>query len=222
MPPVLLIVLYLIVLCSASVAWQFRRAPRRQPVPRPWATLVAVVVVAVPSLVQLSVAPGLLAAWERDPGATAQGQAWRLVTALLVQDGGWTGTVFNLAILLWIGVMAESTWGSRRWVVIGLCSGLGAQWWGWLVQPVGAGNSVVVFGLAASLLVLGVAGPARVPRVAGAVGLLAVVVLLVGGDLHGGPAALGALVAIALLVRAGNRARLTPRGGSDPDRPPGP
>lgn len=189
--------------------------------PRPWAALAAVVAVAVPSLLQLSVAPGLLAAWERDPGATGQGQIWRLVTALLVQDGGWTGTVFNLAILLWIGVMAESAWGSGRWVVIAVCSGVGAQLWGWVVQPQGAGNSVLVFGLAASLLVLGLAGPARASRVAGAFGLLAMVVLLVGGDLHGGAATIGALVAGALLVREGSRGRLTPRGGPDPDRWPG-
>lgn len=218
MSPVWPIVLYLVVLCAASAAWQFGQPRDPRPPFRPWATLVAVVLIGVPSMVQLVLAPGLQAAWDRNAGATGDGQIWRLVTALVVQDGGWIGTIFNLAILLWIGVMAEAGWGSRRWVVIALCSGVGAQLWGWVVQPVGAGNSVLVFGLAASLLVRGVLGPTMASRVAGSVGLLAVAALLVGGDIHGGAATIGALVAVVLLIPEARRTRLRPRGGSAPDR----
>lgn len=218
MPAVLLTVLYLVVLCAASAAWQFGHAGAPRTTARPWAVLVAVVVIGAPSLLQLTLAPGLLAAWERNAAATTDGQIWRLVTALVVQDGGWVGTVFNLAILMWIGVMAEVAWGSRRWVVIAVCSGVGAQLWGWLVQPVGAGNSVVVFGLAASLLVRGMAGGSTPSRVAGIVGLLAALVLLVGGDIHGGASAIGALVAVVLLRHRGDRVRFSARGGGAPGR----
>lgn len=218
MPPVLLAIVYLVVLCSASAAWQFGSARAPLAAVRPWATLVTVVLVGVPSMVQLALAPGLQDAWERDAGATGDGEVWRLVTALVVQDGGWVGTIFNLAILLWIGVLAEAAWGRRRWVAIALCSGVGAQVWGWVVQPVGAGNSVLVFGLAASLLVRGLFGSAVASRVAGAVGLAAALVLLVGGDLHGGAAAIGALVAVLLLRRKPVTGRVTPRGGSVPGR----
>ncbi|RAX49864.1 hypothetical protein DQ353_06775 [Arthrobacter sp. AQ5-05] len=62
------------------------------------------------------------------------------------------------------------------------------------MQPVGAGNSVVVFGLAASLLVRAWTGPHLAARIASALGLLAAAGLLVGGDLHGGAAAIGTLV----------------------------
>ena len=85
--------------------------------------------------------------------STGLAEPWRIVTALLVQDGGWAGMAFNLTILAWIGIQAESAWGVGRWTLIAMCSGIGVQAWGWLVQPVGAGNSVLAYGLAASLLV---------------------------------------------------------------------
>lgn len=213
--------LYVIVLGTASMAWQAgqdRGGDLVRPRLRPVATAVAFVVVAVPSVLQLTVAGGLLQAWERDPEATWSGQLWRVATALVVQDGGWVGTMVNLAVLLWIGILAEAAWGSRRWMVIALCAGLGAQLWGWLVQPHGAGNSVVVFGLAASLLVRGLAGAPLQARVAGTAGLLAAAVLLVGGDLHGGAAAIGAAVAVVLLRRTGGFRPLSPRGGGESGR----
>jgi hypothetical protein len=107
-----------------------------------------------------------------------------------------------------VGTVAEWRWGARRWLTGALAAGIGAQFWGLLVQPVGAGNSVLVVGLAASLLVLGlVDGPAPV-RVAGVVGLLAGLVLLAGRDVHGGAAAIGALVA-APLARVPSSTRRT-------------
>ncbi len=55
--------------------------------------------VAVPSLLQIWF-PGLETAWRRDPDAVRlHGQAWRLLTSVLVQDSGIGGTVFNLIIL---------------------------------------------------------------------------------------------------------------------------
>ncbi|HXD27665.1 MAG TPA: rhomboid family intramembrane serine protease [Arthrobacter sp.] len=221
MNPALAIGLYVVVLCAAFVAWQAgldRGEDRPRLRLRPVATAVAFVVVAVPSVLQLTVAGGLLQAWQRDPDATWAGQLWRVATALVVQDGGWAGAVFNLAALLWIGIPAEEAWGSRRWTVIALCAGLGAQLWGWVVQPFGAGNSVVIYGLAASLLVRGLAGPALQPRIAGMAGLLAAAILLVGGDIHGGAAAIGAVVAVVLLHRTGGYPALSPRGGGASDR----
>jgi rhomboid protease GluP len=138
--------LYAVVLAGGWAAGQLLRPPER----RAWATLAALVVVGVPSLVQLTVAPGLLTALERHPHELADGQVWRLATSLVVQDGGWPGAVFNLVELLVVGVVAERVWGSLRWTVIWLVSGTGAQFWGLVVQPHGGGNSVATFGLAAS------------------------------------------------------------------------
>ena len=191
---------YVAVLGAASAAWQFG-PPRTQGSRfRPVATIAALLVIGIPSLLQLSLAPGLLDALERQGSDAAMAQPWRIVTALLVQDGGWPALITNLAALAWIGSMAESAWGTRRWLVIALGTGIGAQLWGFLVQPVGAGNSVVVFGLAASLLVRAWTGTGRTAKVGSLAGLAAAAVLLAGGDLHGGAAAIGSVIA-ALLLR---------------------
>ncbi|HEU0182183.1 MAG TPA: hypothetical protein VFR16_08320, partial [Agromyces mariniharenae] len=80
-----------------------------------------------------------------------------------------------------------------------LASGLLAELWGLVVDPVGAGNSVVVYGLAASVAVAALVrgrGPARILAV---VSLVGTAVLLGVGDLHGGAAAVGAVIG-AILV----------------------
>jgi rhomboid protease GluP len=195
----LLAALYAVVLAAGWAAGQLLRPPER----KPWATLVALVVVGVPSLVQLTAAPGLLHALERRPDELADGKLWRLVTSLVVQDGGWPGAVFNLVGLLVVGVVAERVWGPLRWTVIWLVAGVGAQFWGLVVQPRGGGNSVATFGLAASLAVRAVLRGDGRARLAGAVSLLAGVVLLVVGDVHGGAVVLGAAVALVFLSRPG-------------------
>ncbi|TXR55447.1 rhomboid family intramembrane serine protease [Quadrisphaera setariae] len=124
-----------------------------------------------------------------------------MVTSLTVQDGGASGAVLNLVSLAVVGVLAERAWGARRFALIGLVAGVGAQFWGAVVQPVGAGNSVVVFGLAAASAVVAVVRGPVLARVAGALALVGGLALLVLGDLHGGAALLGALVGVALLVR---------------------
>ncbi|MEH3075106.1 MAG: hypothetical protein PGN11_00265 [Quadrisphaera sp.] len=98
-------------------------------------------------------------------------------------------------------MLFERAWGARRFALIGLVAGVGAQFWGAVVQPVGAGNSVVVFGLAAASAVVAVVRGPVLARVAGAMALVGGLALLVLGDLHGGAALLGALVGVALLVR---------------------
>jgi rhomboid protease GluP len=72
------------------------------------------------------------------------------------------------------------------------------------VQPSGAGNSVLVFGLAASLHVLALRYGAAPSRVLAVLGLGTAVALLVGRDVHGGAALIGAGVS-AVLLRLGTR-----------------
>jgi membrane associated rhomboid family serine protease len=198
--------LYAVVL---GAGWASAQAPgmpgRRLGAPRPWATPAALLVVGVTSVVQLTVAPGLLAGLRRTPGELRDGQPWRLVTSLVVQDGGWPGTVFNLVELAVVGLAAERLWGSRNWWWIWLTAGVGAQFWGLLVQPRGGGNSVATFGLAASLAVRALlvgSGPARL---CGGACLLAGLVLLVVGDVHGGATVLGAAAGLVLTRRSGER-----------------
>jgi hypothetical protein len=51
--------------------------------------------------------PAVLDVFERDYSRIAAGDWWRLVTALLVQDGGVGGSLFNLISLALLGRLAE-------------------------------------------------------------------------------------------------------------------
>jgi len=107
--------------------------------------------VTVPTVGQFA-APALLGALQRDAKAIASGEWWRLATALLVQDGGVSGSLANITGLLLIGTVAELLVGGRRLAGIffagGLCTEVVALWW----QPTGAGNSIANVSVAASLV----------------------------------------------------------------------
>jgi rhomboid protease GluP len=158
---------------------------------------VTLLVIGIPTLAQFTVAPWLLEDLQRDWTLIGGGQVWRLLTSLVVQDGGLAGTIFNLVALAAIGVSGEQVWGWKRWTVIALAAGVGAEFWGKIVEPVGAGNSVVVFGLAASVAVMAVRRGVGVQRLLGLISLLGAGLLLIIGDIHGGAATIGALVGLA-------------------------
>lgn len=101
----------------------------------------------------------VVSTWRRSP----------TVTSMVVQDGGLAGAIFNLVPLAMIGFAAEQAWGPMRWTVIALTGTVGVLLWGKIVQPVGAGNSVAVFSLAASIAVLAVLRGAGLQRVLGMV-----------------------------------------------------
>ena len=197
-------------LYAVALATAFASAPlvqvARTTNRRPAATIGALLVVGLPGAAQFTVAPWLLERLQRDWTLVTAGQIWRLVTSLVVQDGGLPGTAFNLLSLAVIGAAAESLWSWRRWVVLALCSGVDAQLWGALVQPVGAGNSVAVFGLAASLAFLGVRRGDRSQQLLGVASMLASAALLSLGDIHGGASAIGVATA-AVLSRSRTYAR---------------
>lgn len=119
--------------------------------PLPVLTVVVFVLTAVPSLLQ-GLLPGLEPALRRDPSAIAEGEWWRLGTSLVVQDGGWLGTLSNLAFLLILGTFAERTLGRVWWLALYLGGAVAGQAAGVLFGTVGAGNSVAVCGLAGGLI----------------------------------------------------------------------
>jgi membrane associated rhomboid family serine protease len=124
---------------------------------RPAFPVLTTAVAAVTAAVSVAglVAEPVLVALRRDAVALSDGQLWRLLTALLVQDGGVPGTVFNLLGLVLVGVAAERRLGARAWLAAYLVGGLTGElvgWAGW--QPVGGGNSVGVCGLAGALAVV--------------------------------------------------------------------
>jgi hypothetical protein len=124
------------------------------------------------------------------------------VTALLVQDGGVPGTLTNLLGLAVLGVLAERTCGRLRWAIAypgAAAVGEVVGWAGW--QPVGAGNSVGVCGLAALVAV------SAVRRGDGAVLPAAAVVFwsiaLLGGSLGSPLVTVVLCAAVVPLVRLG-------------------
>lgn len=183
-----LIALYLVALiCSAAALWAYDTGPKRFP----WATVVTLVAVGVPTLIQLIWAPGLLNLLERNGPLILEGQWWRLISAFVVQDGALPGAVFNVVTLAVVGREVERLLGSARWILVAVLSVIGGELWGLIVQPVGAGNSIANFGLAAASSVLLVRVGSRRARVLAGVALLACAVLLFIGDIHGGAALVG-------------------------------
>src|SRR4051794_18404748 len=76
----------------------------------PAATIALFILVALPSLLQIPF-PRVLTALERNADLILHhGEWWRVVTSPVVQDGGVAGTIFNLAYLLLIGLLAERLW----------------------------------------------------------------------------------------------------------------
>jgi membrane associated rhomboid family serine protease len=129
----------------------------------PVVTVVVFVITATTSVLGLLI-PGMLAALQRTPQGL-DGDWWRTVTALFVQDGGVVGTLSNLVFLLVLGVLAEQVLGAWRWLVCYFGAALVGELAGYAWQPRGAGNSVAVCGLAGALTVALLVG-AGVPRVA--------------------------------------------------------
>ncbi|HEY3520241.1 MAG TPA: rhomboid family intramembrane serine protease [Rhodanobacteraceae bacterium] len=162
----------------------------------PVLTLACFIVIAGFSITQLAFNPALLPLLMRDAAFVHSGQAWRLLTSLLVQDGGWAGAGFNLVGLLAIGALAERLLGRLRWATIAVISVATAQSAALFWQPVGAGNSILDFGLAgaavATSFMIRPAGRALVPALVASACFL---ILLLARDIHGAAATTGALVA---------------------------
>jgi len=197
-------VLYAVVLSLVLPVALHLPAARRGRVGRPGSAvpLAAVAlwaVVAVPSLVQPAV-PELYGALYRDPGLVlARHQWWRVVTAIVVQDGGVPGTAWNLAVLAPVAVLGVRARGARQAAGIfwgcGIALNLGAL----VVSPSGGGNSGATYALALSIAVLAWTtrlGRASELRTAGAVVAAAALVAL--RDLHGVAMLVGALVGVVL------------------------
>lgn len=161
-------------------------------------------VVAVPSVIGL-VVPAVYSALSRRPEAIRDGQLWRLVTSMVVQDGGVVGTVYNLVTLALVAAVALTMW--RWWVavLVFLVGGIGFDLAAtFLWNDAGAGNSAATFVLLTATLAAW-RHTCRDRRTSTAMGVLAVIglVLTVIGDAHG-TAVLGGLVvgaAIAALDR---------------------
>ncbi len=148
--------------------------------------------------------PDWLALAERNPEKFANGEWWRIITALLAYDDGPVqklGIVFGA---LGLGLIAERRYGAAEWLIIAFLSGIVGQviglWW----QPVGAGSSVAIAGLLGATAAW-LAWPAtRIPWFArsGAIVIAALAIgLTVVSDIHGPPMLVGAALGAFFLWR---------------------
>jgi membrane associated rhomboid family serine protease len=146
--------------------------------------------------------PGVLEHLQREAAAIWQGEVWRLVTSLFVQDGWFWGGLFNLAILVLIGTAAEAFWGWRRWLLIYFGAGILAQLVALNWQPTGGGNSVAVLGLCGSIFVVGLRRTDTRPgTLASAAGVAAGLVLAWLHDIHGAALFIGMGIGLLLMRR---------------------
>jgi membrane associated rhomboid family serine protease len=204
-------VLIVAVLWAAAMAGFVRLRMRGLRLRLPVATFVIAVVVGAISVVG-ELSPSVLGALSRDRDLLLVGEWWRAVTPLVVQDGGWPGLIFNLIALVAVGGVAESL--LPRWVVpvvfvlVGLVGELAAYT---LYPGQGfAGNSVANLGIAGVLLVAGPFTPRWQARLAAGLGMLAGVLLVVLGDLHGVGFVAGAAIGLVVSLRPRRYSRPAP------------
>jgi membrane associated rhomboid family serine protease len=62
------------------------------------------------------IAEPIMVALRRDGAALSDGELWRLLTSMLVQDRGIAGTAVNLAGLAVLGVLVERRAGRGWWI----------------------------------------------------------------------------------------------------------
>ncbi|NUT41289.1 MAG: rhomboid family intramembrane serine protease [Thermoactinospora sp.] len=166
---------------------------------KPFLTGAVLVVTAVPSLLQFAV-PGLEPALMRDPAAISGGEWWRLATALVVQDGGVFGTLFNLAFLAVLGYVAERAFGPARWLLLYVSGAVAGEAAGHLLNDPGAGNSIALCGLAAGLAL---AAPGTLERSLGAFYAVVLAISMLAGS--------GTVGVILMVVLAGAGFQLVAR-----------
>ena len=200
----LLSALYVLGLYSAYLAGSLYLRTKSATFRLPWATLVLLLVVGVPTTLQFFF-PVLLPLLQRDTSQILQGEWWRIVTALFAQDGGVAGAVFNVVSLLLVGAVAEQFWDSRQIFALFFVGGILAQVIAFAWQPIGAGNSVANFNLAAGIAVSCILR--RPPRPIQFLALLPFVIYLVLialRDIHGPAGMIGAVLAL-IFSRMGQR-----------------
>lgn len=204
---VISIVGHLIVL-ALLVNVGMRMIPARRPFP--WPALVFTVVIGVPSLLQ-SAFPQITHALARDPQAELGGQWWRILTALLAQDGGLVAAIFNLIVVLLALVAGTWIWGPWRAVVLYLVPSIVLNLLALAWRQPGGGSSFandgLIFSVFALALLIGTRdalhpsrGHTLVVRVCAGIGVLVAVVLVVADDAHGVAMLLGLALGFAFGV----------------------
>jgi rhomboid protease GluP len=180
------------VILAAAVVGPAVRARRRWTAP--WLTLAVLIILLICAVAQVRY-PWLLESAERS-AMVQHGQSWRLISAPWFQDGGLSGTLLNLAMLVAIGWVGETELTRPCWIGAYVCGALVGGMAGLAWQPVGAGNSIAVLGVAGAAFAeraLRASSPRE--RLTGASPLILCLFMTAMRDIHGVAALAGALFA---------------------------
>jgi rhomboid protease GluP len=168
----------------------------RNPTLRPIATIALLLITAL-GTVLARYSPVFLAAVERTPDMLSQHQWWRLVSPVLANPEGWGQILTNFLALAFVGLLAESFWGSGPLVALYLAGAISGQLAGLAWRPEGAGSSVAVCALLGAVAIGLWQRIGSPPARAGAAFILAgAVILTCLRDLHGPPILVGAALAL--------------------------
>jgi membrane associated rhomboid family serine protease len=144
-------------------------------------------------------APQLLTVMQRDAVRIRDGQWYRLFTAPFFQDGWLIGGVWNIATLGLVGGLAEQMLARWQWACVYSVSAIAAELVGLYWQPIGAGNSIAVFGLSgAAVAVAWQRSSDRSLRAFASLSVAAAALLAVSDDIHGAAFGVGVLAALVL------------------------
>jgi len=166
----------------------------------PLLTISIVVITGIFTSVQF-IYPPLLFALRRTPGALSQHEWWRLITPILVHDGGWRQIAFNFPATLIAGAIVERFYTRGEWLGLYLLGAVVGELAGFAWQPDGAGNSVAGAGLLGGIAVWLLCLKLMPARVGASILLGGALVLTLLRDLHGPPLLAGACAGAILLRR---------------------
>lgn len=185
------IVLSLVVLASGlQVAFRLPPTNRRFPV----VAVVLTALIGIPSLLQIAL-PQITDALSRRPSLELDGQWWRVLTALMTQDGGVAGAIFNLVVVAVVTVLGERVWGRWRMLVLFVVPSIVLNLLAVVWNAPGGGSSFASDGLLLSMCALGVLSiRRRLFAICTAVPVAAGIVLIVANDAHGVAMLLGTLL----------------------------
>ena len=177
----------------------------------PTAGLVLWLAVAVPSAMQVAL-PALYDVLNRNAAAIMEDrQWWRVLTALVVQDGGVSGTLANLILLGVALVICCPLWGAGATVLTFVLAGTALNVAAVLAGAEdGAGTSGATLTLLASLPLLAFAvatGSRKRPLIGLTITAVAAIALIAVRDGHGYAVALGLLLGLAGVPLARSRSR---------------
>ncbi|HEY4201782.1 MAG TPA: rhomboid family intramembrane serine protease [Devosiaceae bacterium] len=165
----------------------------------PWLTIAVFIVCGAFTAAQFGY-PQLIPALQRQPSMFNQFELWRLVTSLLVHDGGWPQIAGNFISLFVIGTLAEWLVNRWLWLLAFFAGGISGNIIGYFWQPYGAGNSIAFYGLLGLLAAWLLSHPVRNQSIRYGLPLIVAFlsfVLCLVQDVHGVPLLVGLFIGLA-------------------------